>query len=150
MVSHGGGINGFSTFLARFPAEKLTLVVLRNTDFGNPPPGKIVSDLAAIVFGEKYEIPRPQAEIKVDSKILDAYAGQYEFVPGITMTITNEGGQLKAQLTNQPKFDLFAESETEFYFKVVEAKVSFVKDDKGAVTHLILHQGGDKQAKKIK
>ncbi len=150
MISHGGGINGFSTFLARFPAEKLTLVVLRNTDFGTPPPGKIATDLAAIVFGEKYEIPRPQTEIKVEPKILDAYAGQYEFVPGLTITVTNEGGQLKAQLTNQPKFELFAESETKFFLKVVEAAITFVKDDKGEVTHLILHQGGDKLAKKVK
>ena len=27
---HGGGINGFATFIARFPDEKLTMVVLRN------------------------------------------------------------------------------------------------------------------------
>lgn len=150
MVSHGGGINGFSTFLARFPEENMTLVVLRNADFGSPVPGKIVLDLAAIVFGEKYEIPRAQVEIKVDPKILDAYVGRYEFSPALALTITNEGGQLMAQLTGQPKFELFAESETKFFLKVVEAAVTFVKDDKGEVTHLILHQGGDRQAKKVK
>lgn len=150
MVSHGGGINGFSTFLLRFPEEKLTVVVLRNADFGNPPPAKVSLDLAAVVFGEKYEIPRAQTEMKVDPKILDSYVGQYQFAPGATLTITNEGGQLMAQLTGQPKFELFAESETKFFLKVVEAAVTFVKDDKGEVTHLILHQGGDRQAKKVK
>jgi hypothetical protein len=32
----------------------------------------------------------------------------------------------------------------------VDAQVTFVKDDKGVVTHLILHQGGDHTAKKVK
>jgi hypothetical protein len=45
---------------------------------------------------------------------------------------------------------LFPESETKFFLKVVDAQVSFVKDDQGAVTHLILHQGGEQKAKKIK
>ncbi|HEU0184748.1 MAG TPA: serine hydrolase domain-containing protein, partial [Blastocatellia bacterium] len=57
MVLHGGGINGFATFLARFPEEKVTIAVLRNTDYDVPGPNKISQDLAAIVFGEKYELP---------------------------------------------------------------------------------------------
>jgi CubicO group peptidase (beta-lactamase class C family) len=58
MVFHGGGINGFETFLARFPEEKITVAVLRNADYGMPAPGTISNDLAAILLGEKYEIPR--------------------------------------------------------------------------------------------
>jgi hypothetical protein len=56
--------------------------------------------------------------------------------------MTLENGQLMTQATGQPKFPLFAESETRFFLKVVDAEVDFVKDDKGAVTGLILHQGG--------
>jgi len=50
----------------------------------------------------------------------------------------------------QPQAELFPESETKFFLKVVDAQVTFVKDDKGAVTHLIWHQGRDQKAKKIK
>ena len=50
--------------------------------------------------------------------------------------------------TGQLKFELFAESETKFLLKVVDAKITFVKDAAGNVTHL--HRGGDRQAKKIK
>jgi CubicO group peptidase (beta-lactamase class C family) len=150
MVSHGGGINGFNTILARFPEEKVTIVVLRNANFGDPGPGRISQDLAAIVFGEKYEIPRERVAIKVDPKILDAYVGQYEINPSFKFTITREGDSLMSQATGQPKFELFPESETKFFLKVVDAQVTFVKDDKGAVTHMTLHQGGDRTAKKIK
>jgi hypothetical protein len=54
------------------------------------------------------------------------------------------------QLTGQPKFELFPESETKFFLKVVDAQITFVKDDKGVITHAIVHQGGDHKAKKIK
>ena len=87
---------------------------------------------------------------KIDPKILDAYVGQYELNPNFIITMTREGDRLMTQVTGQPKFELFPESETKFFLKVVDAQVTFVKDDKGAVTHLILHQGGDQKAMKIK
>jgi len=37
---------------------------------------------------------------------------------------------------------LFAESDTKFFLKVVDAEVEFFKNEKGEVTHLVLHQGG--------
>lgn len=150
-VSHGGGINGFSTFLVRFTEERLTVVVLRNADYGMPAPGKISADLAGIVLGDNVEIPKPRVEIKVDPKLIDAYVGVYEVRPGVVLTVTKETDHLMAQLTGQPKFDLFPESESKFFLKVVDAQITFVKDDKGEVSHLILHQGGrDTQAKKVK
>jgi len=145
MVSHGGGINGFNTSLARFPEEKVTVVVLRNADYGASNPGKISQDLAAIVLG----VP-PRVAVKIDPKILDAYVGRYELNPNFIITMSREGDSLIAQATGQPKFELFPESETKFFLKDVDAQVTFLKDDKGAVTNLILHQGIDQTAKKIK
>jgi len=149
-ISHGGGINGFSTFLVYYPDDKVAVAVLRNFDGGGPGPGAIARDLAAIVFGEKYEIPRERVAIKVDPKIYDAYVGQYEIGPNFILTITREGDHLMGQPGGQAKAELFPESETKFFLKVVDAQVTFVKDDKGQVTDLILHQGVDQLAKKIK
>ena len=39
VISHGGGINGFNTELTRFPEDRVTIVVLRNADYGMPAPG---------------------------------------------------------------------------------------------------------------
>ena len=50
--------------------------------------------------------------------------------------------KLSAQATNQPKFPIFPESETKFFLKVVDAQIEFLKNDKGDVTFLVLHQGG--------
>ena len=45
---------------------------------------------------------------------------------------------------------MFAESETKFFLKLMDAQITFVKDASGKVTHLVLHQARDREAKKIK
>ena len=150
MVSHGGGINGFSTYLAYFPDDKVTIVVLRNSDDGTPAPGAISRDLAAIAFGEKYEIPREHISVKVDPKIFDAYVGQYQLTPALVLTIAREGDLLMGQATGQPKLELRPESETKFFIPEVDAQVTFIKDNRGQITGLILNQGREMTANKIK
>ena len=58
------------------------------------------------------------------------------------MVVTLEGDQLMTQATGQGKIPIFAESETMFFLKVVDAEIEFFKNEKGQVTHLVLHQGG--------
>jgi len=94
-------------------------------------------------------VPKERVAVKVSPKIYDAYVGQYELEPGSVITVRRDGDKLRAQLTGQPAFQVFPESETDFFYKVVDAQLTFVKDAKGKVTSLVLHQNGDKTAKKI-
>ena len=97
------------------------------------------------------ELTGERKDVKVDPKILDSYAGEYEVAPTFIIKITSEDGKLMAQATGQPKFELFPSSETDFYLKVVSAQVSFMKDGAGNVTGLTLSQNGRKTTgKKIK
>jgi hypothetical protein len=80
-------------------------------------------------------------EIPVSPAVMAQYAGTYELKPGFDLTVTQEGDQLFAQATGQGKAQLFAESVTKFFYKVTDAQIEFFKDGKGAVTHLVLHQG---------
>ena len=90
-------------------------------------------------------------EVKVDPKIYDSYAGDYELATNFVLTISNEDGKLMGQASGQPKSQLFPTSETEFFIKIVDAQVTFVKDERGNVDHLILHQNGrNMEAKKIR
>jgi hypothetical protein len=67
------------------------------------------------------------------------------------MTITREGDHLFAQLTGQPKFEIFPKTEAEFFWKAVEARITFVKDENGKVIKGIHQQGARKfEAPKIK
>ena len=140
VIDHGGGIEGFNTFLAYYPEDKLTVVALGNLN--GDAPGQIVTRLAAIAHGEKVGLPSERKEITVAPKILEQYVGTYELAPKMNMMITVDGGQLISQVSGQGKVPLFAESETTFFPKVVDAEIEFGKDDKGAVTYLVLHQGG--------
>jgi len=143
VIEHGGGIEGFNTEIAYYPEDKLTVVVLANLNGGVPE--TIAKALAQVAHGEKVVLPSERKEITVSAAVLGAYVGTYQLTPDFSIVVTFEGGQLMAQATGQPKFPLFAESETKFFLKVVEAEVEFFKNEKGEVTHLILHQGGQDQ-----
>jgi hypothetical protein len=95
------------------------------------------------------DVPKDRVAIKLDPKILDAYVGQYELASEATFTIRRDGDKLRAQLTGQPSVPILPESEADFFYTVVDAQLTFVKDAKGKVTELVLHQNGDKTAKKI-
>ncbi|MCA1617995.1 MAG: serine hydrolase [Acidobacteria bacterium] len=148
-VTHGGGIEGFSTSINRFPDDRVTVIVLSNNEAGRS--GRVAQDLAAIAFGERYELPVERVAVKVDPKVYDAYVGEYELEPGFVLTITREGDRLMMQATGQGKAEAFPASETNFFFKVVRADITFFKDAGGRVTHLVLNQGGRQMnAKKVK
>ena len=94
---------------------------------------------------------KERKEVTLDSKILPSYAGEYELNPNFIITVSVEKDQLFIQATGQPKIQAYAFSGTDFFLKVVEAQITFVKDGEGKVTQLILHQGGrDSPARKIK
>jgi len=89
--------------------------------------------------------------VAIDPKTYDAYAGEYEVTPTFMVRVFKEGEKLMTQATGQPPFELFPEAENKFFLRVVNAKVTFNRDDKGSVTGLVIHQGGrDMPGKKIK
>ena len=65
--------------------------------------------------------------------MLETYVGSYEIVPQFVMTVTLENGKLMVQATGQPKLEMFPESATKFFLKVVDAQISFVSDKSGKV-----------------
>lgn len=83
---------------------------------------------------------RPTAA--VDTAVYASYVGTYELAPGFSLKISTSGGRLFAQATGQDQFEIYPSSETEFFLKVVNAQISFVKSGTGTVDKLILHQGG--------
>ncbi|AKD58669.1 beta-lactamase [Spirosoma radiotolerans] len=92
-------------------------------------------------LGETAEAPK-QAVVQVDTATLASYVGNYQLAPSFSIEITRKGDKLFGQATGQPAFELFAESKTKFFLKVVDAQVTFVSNDKGEVEQLILHQNG--------
>jgi aminopeptidase N len=79
--------------------------------------------------------------ISLDAKILEDYAGQYELSHDFIITITHSNGHLYAENAGQQRVEIFAESSDVFFFKAVDAQITFTRDENGKVTGLILFDG---------
>ncbi len=101
---------------------------------------------ASIANGQE---PKEPKAIKVDPKIYDTYVGQYEISPKAKITLYREKDHLMAILTNQPPFEVFPESETTFFWKIVPARFTIRRDKDNKVEGLDFEQGAIKfKAKK--
>ncbi|MGA3039356.1 MAG: serine hydrolase [Bryobacteraceae bacterium] len=137
---HNGGTAGYRSFVGFDPAKKEGVVVLCNTFMDN-------DDLGRHVLESRYPVAaiREHKEVAVDAAVLEKYVGEYALSPAFKIAVTREGSRLFAQATAQPRFEIFAEAESEFFLKVVDAQITFLNDG------LILHQNGmDQKAKKVK
>ncbi|MBW4498003.1 MAG: serine hydrolase [Scytonema hyalinum WJT4-NPBG1] len=148
IIWHNGGTGGYHSFIGFDKNKRLGVVVLSNSV-------NDIDDIGLHLLEPKFELakrtpPKEHKPIVLDPKIYDAYIGQYQLAPNFLLTISKEQDKLYAQATGQARLELFAESETEFFIKEVDAQITFVKNEKGQVTHLILHQNRQNlEAKKI-
>ncbi|HXU19221.1 MAG TPA: serine hydrolase [Verrucomicrobiae bacterium] len=146
--SHEGGIQGFTCLNSWFPEQDAYVIVLDNMQ--SAAIGTIARQLAAILFGQKYELPKAREAITLPPQELQKFAGQYQINPHLMLTITLADGQLNLQSSGRPSLPIFPESKTEFFLKVADAQISFVLNPQGKATGLILHQGGqDMLGKKV-
>jgi len=144
-VDHNGGIFGFLTYVLYLPQKDIFVTVLTNA--------LIVIDApfmgqwtAALLCGK--DVKRKKA-VTLDTKILDEIVGVYEISKGLDRTITREGNKLFSQKTNKRKLEVFASSETEFFYKDSFSHFSIERDKNGKVFKMVRHsQGPDEQALK--
>jgi len=75
--------------------------------------------------------------VKVDPRAFDAYVGRYEFVTRGIITISKEDGRLFLLGDFWGKSELVPKSENEFLHRSLPMRFTFVKNEKGQVTHLV-------------
>ena len=95
-------------------------------------------------------MPIEKKEISVPEEILKPYEGEYELMPGFNLKIFVENGNLFIQATGQDKYQLFPESNTKYFMKVVDAQAEFVPEADGSVNKLIFTQGQKFECKRIR
>lgn len=79
--------------------------------------------------------------IPMTAEQLGRYVGTYRVRPGLEFAVTLDGDHLYAQLTGQPKAEIFPEAEGKFFYKIVDAQIEFDTNAAGPATALTLHQG---------
>ena len=139
-IAHSGGIEGFNTHMAWDPDRRMTVIVLGNLN--GPGSDQIAGSLMALARGETVTLASERQAVAVAPEVLRSYEGVYELAPTFAITISVVDGKLMAQATGQDAFELHPESDSRFFLTVVDAQITFTRDDAGAVDGLILHQGG--------
>ncbi len=135
MVSHGGGIHGFSTFAMSLPDDEIYVAVLTNSPGNVASPSFVARKIARMVMGK----PLPERKvIDLDEKMMDAFVGVFSIRGGFSITVSREKGQLLAEPSNAPPRAIFASSETEFFQHGETGVMRFLREEGQRVTHLEL------------
>lgn len=141
LIFHGGGINGFKTMLMYSPDEKLTVIVLSNIITEGFPPHEIALKLVKLAQRKTVTLPSEKKAIIVSENILASYVGTYN-LKEMNIVITLEKDHLIAEFPDQPKIELYPESEIAFFTKTPDIQIVFLKDEQNKVGKLTLNQFG--------
>lgn len=142
---HNGATGGFNSFIAFDPNKETGVVVLSNISLtvSKNNADNIGGNILRILF----DAPTPprviRKKIDITSKNCTDYVGKYYFNFG-GMDITCKDNKLFAQMSSQPSFRVYPESQKKFFYKIVDAQLEFVRDKEGKVEKLILFQNGTK------
>jgi len=133
LVEHGGFWQGFSTYIARYPDDHLTVAVLCNRAGASA--GYIAKTVAGFSVPEL--APRIHTAVKLKEAILRSYAGEYRLDDRFTIKVTLAGDRLESTWLSQ-KLVMAPASETMFFEEDSDRSWRFVKDDNGNVTSMVV------------
>jgi CubicO group peptidase (beta-lactamase class C family) len=146
VVRMNGRSPGFQGEIQRYLDDDTCVVVLSNNYSGAA--SFMIDDLAAMVFGEPYEILAVNPDLQIDPQVMKGYLGLYRgdsdfFVPGATITVESRDGHLAMKWSMGGVSWLVPMTEAQFYDRSFGGGVSFVKDAAGQVSHLIYRSSGE-------
>ncbi len=142
VISHGGGINGFTCEAIRLPESKVYVAILTNRDSGTASLGP---KIAALVAGKPISEP---VAVKLPS--LDKYVGVYQLNEKEEIVVTIENDSLFFQHPRAGKREILPISETEFFLKGQSSVRASFKQQGNAITALVIRSGfaPDEEAKR--
>jgi hypothetical protein len=151
-VKHNGHSAGYRSSIVRFPEQRFTVIVLSNLSTSNP---EVMARKVADLYLSDKLAPRVPAagrkldsrtEVKVDPKLYDAYAGDYQTSEGRVVTISTENGRLMLHERRRERIRLLPSSQADFFLRDLSAELSFVKGKDGTVDRVIVRRDGREQA----
>ena len=122
VAEHGGGINGFRSWVVRIPSERVYIAVLSNN--GASRPGTVARQLAALAIGRPFKDPLLAV---VPAPTLEEYVGKYKMADGEGISVGIAKGRLTIQQHGEP-LPLSPSATTEFFEPDGVLRVSFRPD----------------------
>ncbi|HET9220398.1 MAG TPA: serine hydrolase [Terriglobia bacterium] len=145
IISHEGSTGGYRTFIGYDPKARVGVVVLSNTgtgagiyDIGV----HLLNPSTPLLSEDELKPPKVRTEVAVDTRLLDRYAGRYQFPSRQMAQVTREGDHLLLQGEGDVKIAFFAESSRDFFAKIMDAQITFESDTQGNITGLLFHRSG--------
>jgi CubicO group peptidase (beta-lactamase class C family) len=150
-IHHGGADVAHRSMLAYYPEIGAGITVQSNDSGFN---SNLAFRLAGAFFADAMEEePEDEEAPVVDAPFdpasfspedFDDFVGRYalDSSPQAVFTISREGDRLLARAPGQPDVELRPTSDSTFAITVVDASITFHRDDDGGVTAMSLEQGG--------
>jgi hypothetical protein len=88
--------------------------------------------------------PSKHSEISLPQTELDRFVGRYDFGNGFVVSVTHPGATLwvrREGINGEPGAPVYPEGPSAFFWKMVEAQISFTLDANGAVTAAAFREG---------
>jgi len=126
MLEHGGAWQGFASYIARYPDDRLTVAVLCNRAGARA--GYIAKRVAGLYL--PVLVPRVHSAVKLDGAILNSYAGDYRLEDRFTIKVSLAGDRLETTWLGE-KIAMIPESEVAFFEEDSDRTFRFVKNNNG-------------------
>src|SRR5438552_12900534 len=149
-----GHDDGWRNYTVCFEKPKTGILIMTNTASGEGIYKELLETLLKNTFTPiewegftPYDKLPPREPLKqhtvvaVDSKLLDRYLGRYGDPPNLILVVRREGDHLSLQENDEPKEELFPESERDFLSKMADDVFTFEVDILGRATLMTLHTG---------
>lgn len=145
-ISHSGGDAGFRSHMVIFPEQRFGVVVLSNLGSFNP--SRQAYRVADIFLSDSLAPEVPQsapaetAVVSVDPAVLAEYTGKYRMPQNYVLHVVMEEKDLFAQGIG-PKNKLAPLSDTDFLIADAGARITFLRDEGGAIDRIALSFGNE-------
>ena len=136
---------GYASHISIYRKDSVIVLILSNIQ--SAVTDRMRTDLAALAFGEPYQLPELRRSANPRPALLQQYTGRYQVGPGFVMTVRAEGTHLSVAGPEGDFLPLEPESDSTFFFRVLYVPVRFERDTAGAVVDL--NWGGQFVCKKI-
>jgi D-alanyl-D-alanine carboxypeptidase len=133
LLEHGGAWQGFASYIARYPDDRLCVAVFCNRA------GASARYIAQRVAG--FYLPEAMSPVhsaaRLNPAVLRSYAGEYRMEDRFTIKVKVVGDRLETIWLGE-KLVLTPESETAFFEEDSDRAFRFEKDERGDVTSLVV------------
>jgi serine-type D-Ala-D-Ala carboxypeptidase/endopeptidase len=138
-ISHWGATGGSRSFVRCIPEWKRGIVVLSNAGID------AVIDLGLHVLDVRFATHWYRKEAIIDPRAFARLVGRYQASPNVAFEVATRDDRLYIRRSGQNEVRAFPMSEWQFFYKVINAQLTFERGADGRAARLVLHQNATDQ-----